>query len=405
MNARDWTGFGESYNNNISEVVEKGTETDGKITKKTEKITTTEKKLQPAKTLWDWMVLLLAPATLASFGFLFQSSQERAKRDKEEADKKRDADQQREQALQTYFDQLSELLVDKQLLKKSTNSETEAAPDKPASRIDADAALGVVKAKTLTLFRLFDNAVPTDIPRKSSVLAFLGDTELLNVLDLDLQFSHWENANLRRANLSGADLSGADLSDADLSFAKLGGAKLERANLTNANLTNADLSFAKLERANLSGADLSGADLSDAKLSFAKLGGAKLGGAKLERADLTNANLNNGKLRGADLRHAILTNGKLRGADLSDADLSNADLSNANLSNANLGGAILINANLRVVGLIQEQLEGEAQPFLCKVELPKEVKINPDRDCEKLPEILSKQRFRQLVRAVRKYQR
>jgi len=74
LKARDWTGFGESYDNNVSVVTEKGTEADGKTTKRIDKTTTTERKLQPAKTLWDWASLLLAPATLAGLGFWFQSS-------------------------------------------------------------------------------------------------------------------------------------------------------------------------------------------------------------------------------------------------------------------------------------------------------------------------------------------
>lgn len=419
MNARNWTGFGESYDNDVSVVsekgTEKGTEKDGKTTKETDKIVTTQKKLQPAKTLWDWMALLLAPATLAGLGFLFQSSQEKAKRDKEEADKKRDldkeeadkkrdADQQREQALQAYFEQLSVLLVDKRLLKlldkeeKSANSETEASSNKSESKIDveeaeidADAALNVVKAKTLALFRLFDNAAPTDMPRKASVLAFLGDSGLLEAMSqiLDLSGSHWEKANLRRANLSIANLSGANLSGADLTGANLSGANLTGADLTGAdfigtNLMGTNLMVTKLIGANLSGAKLSLANLSGAKLICADLNCADLNFADLNFADLTGAKLAGAKLQGADLRVANLS-----GADLRVANLSGVKLGNANFSDAILSDAILLGTDFaRTKGLIQQQLEGEETPLLCNVKLPEGIAVDPNRDCKRLPEVL-----------------
>ncbi|MCY7391922.1 MAG: pentapeptide repeat-containing protein, partial [Leptolyngbyaceae cyanobacterium CAN_BIN12] len=259
VDAQDWTGFGQSYDNDVAEVTEKGTEITGTSKKETTKTTTTTKKLQSAKTLWDWMALLLAPATLAGLGFLFQSSQEKAKRDKEEADKARDADQQREQALQTYFDQLSELLVNKQLKKllpakhatvvmNMPNEEgtdmsiaTAAVAAKPELSIDAAAALDVVKAKTLALLRMFDQ----DIPRKASVLSFLADTDLLNHLDLDLSSIRLEGANLKKVNFSACKLQSANLHNAYLSDA----------NFFDANLTGADFRGANLRGANLRGAN------------------------------------------------------------------------------------------------------------------------------------------------------
>jgi uncharacterized protein YjbI with pentapeptide repeats len=495
LKARDWTGFGESYDNNVSVVTEKGTEADGKTTKRIDKTTTTERKLQPAKTLWDWASLLLAPATLAGLGFWFQSSQERAKRTQEKAeqersealakveknrsevqakaernrseaqaraDKERVADQQREAALQDYFDYLSTLLVDKQLKQflptpttpdKEPTSQGEGTPVASAeasdatgvgtprreARIDAAAALDVVRAKTLALFRLFDQADPTDMPRKASVLAFLGDSGLLAPLDLDLRGSHWVNANLRRAQLGGVDLSSADLSSADLSSANLSGTNLSNAVLTNANLWGADLSRADLSRAdlsealfllanlgyanlsgtNLNSANLTAADLTAADLTAADLSSANLSGADLSSANLRDANLRNAKLSSAnflsadlrnahlfsaDLRDANLSYAKLSGADLSYAKLSGADLRDAKLSGANflsadLRDAHLFSADLRdaifvvvdlstTAALTQAQLEGDEPPYLCHVTLPAGFTVDPQRDCAKLPAVL-----------------
>jgi len=287
--ARGWTGFGESVDKNSLTVKETGA---GKTIVKT--ITTD--KLEPAKTIWDWMGLLLAPATLAGLGFWFEHLQTKAADAKAKADleatayqaeqvRERAADQQREEALQNYLNSLSELLVDKQLKKllhsQLEKSEDNAAASTPVSQpdkesedeaaaspsIDALAALGVIKARTLSLLRMFDQ----DIPRQASVLSFLGDADLLTDLNLDLSRSDWENADLKRVNLSGA---------------KLNGANLKTANLKYANLNCTDLSYA-----DLSGADLSPADLSGAKLNGADLRFAYLSGTDLTDADLTNANL------------------------------------------------------------------------------------------------------------------
>jgi len=471
----NWSGFGESQDQNVLTVQEDTTQ-GGKKTHKTTKTTTD--KLTPGKSLWDWMTLFLAPATLAGLGFLFQSNQEKAKAAKEETEQKREVEQQHHQALQSYLAEISALLVDKQLKtmlpgKNQKQAETghtsDTTPDIDPGQsvtatslsIDPTAALQVVKARTLSLLRLFDE----DMPRKSNVLSFLGDTELLTELSLDLSSSHWEKANFRRANLrkadlretylskadlsfadlrgayfneadltgadlgranlNGANLNGAYLTGADLSFANLSGAYLNGANLTGANLNGANLSNARLIKADLSGAelmhvDLSGANLSNAKLSnanliVANLSGADLSNASLGGAELSGAELSNAKLSNANLSGASLSNAKLNGANLNDADLSNAslinaslsgaDLSNANLSNANLGGAdlsgadlsgadlsgatftwtILLKVNLSVTGLTPQQLDTS---YLCNVLLPDDIKLDSNRDCEKLPELL-----------------
>ena len=355
VDAREWTGFGQSYDNDVSEVMEKGTETTGTTTKTTDKTTTTKKRLQSAKTLWDWMTLLLAPATLAGLGFLFQSSQEKAKRDKAEADEARVADQQREQALQTYLDQLSALLVDKHLKRLlptkqatvATNAPmskgadgsiaTEAVTAKPEMSIDAEAALDVVKARTLALLRMFDE----DIPRKASVLSFLGDADLLNQLDLDLIFTRLNGANLKKVNFSDCNLSGANLQNAILITANLSGAKLH-----NTNLSGANLSGAKLHNTDLSGANLSGANLHDVNSSGANFNKADLSDANLSGADFSDTDLCGANLSKLALRSTLLIRADLQCANLRDADFSGTFLDCANLRDAILIGAFFLGTDL-----------------------------------------------------------
>jgi uncharacterized protein YjbI with pentapeptide repeats len=372
-----WSGFKEG-NDKILTVTETIIEKSQKGVKTTTKTTDTV-KFESAKTLWDWMGLFLAPATLASLGFCFQYSQEKTKRSKEESekkeadnradqDRKRVIDQRHESALQDYFSILSGLLVDKRfkqlLLNKPENLEEEAKSmntdfsDTVDSGIDADAVLNIIKARTLSLLRLLQD----DIPRKASVLSFLGDTNLLTNLNLDLSKFPLMNANLQDSNFRGVNFKNADLSGADLSSANLSTANLIKATLKGINLSNADLSSANLHTADLANANLSAANLSAAYLESANLKGAHLISANLQDANLDGAKLALANLRKVNLIGATLIGAKLSNTNLADADLrmvnlKGADLVDADLSNANLEGAYLSNANLTRTKITPEQIQ------------------------------------------------
>ncbi len=200
-------------------------------------------------------------------------------------------------------------------------------------------------------------------------------------------------APLEDAYLIEADLRYAVLIEADLSNAFLSNAFLSNAVLRSAFLSNADLSYADLSNAVLSNAVLSNADLSNADLRYAVLRYAVLRSADLSNAFLRSADLRDAFLRSADLRSADLSNAFLRSADLSDAFLRSADLSNADLSNAIvLASDFRASRNLRT-----EQFTTDDPPLLCNVALPPAILdagINPNRDCDRLPQILSDRYFR-----------
>src|SRR6185436_681231 len=60
------------------------------------------------KTLWDWMELLIIPLILAVGAFFLNRSERKTEREIAK-------DRQQEQALQSYFDQMTELLLEKDL--------------------------------------------------------------------------------------------------------------------------------------------------------------------------------------------------------------------------------------------------------------------------------------------------
>jgi hypothetical protein len=192
----------------------------------------------PYKTLWDWLELLIIPATLLLGGYLLNLADKRrddarATRDLQE-DREIAEQRTQETALQTYLDQMARLMLENSL----SSTPTPEAKD-------------VARVWTLTVVRR------VDAERKGIVLQFLHESKLLQ--------RGSPIVNLTYADFSGAGLDWAELSGADLSWANLAGAELSRANLRGANLCGTDL-----RRANLDGADLSETDLAEADLGEAK---------------------------------------------------------------------------------------------------------------------------------------
>jgi uncharacterized protein YjbI with pentapeptide repeats len=243
------------------------------------------------KSLWDWLQLLSAlaiPVVLAVAGFWFTAWQEERQQaiEAQRAKVERDIEDQRAQdtALQAYLDQMTELILERNLRDSKEESEVRT----------------LARARTLTVLGRLDP------DRKRSVVQFLYESDLIRkgnpIVDLenaDLSEADLHLDNLSEADLSEADLSDANLSDADLSEAYLSNAYLSNATLSNATLSNATLSYASLSDANLRGADLSYASLNEADLSYANLSDANLSDAYLRGATLLEADL-----KGAELSRA-----------------------------------------------------------------------------------------------------
>jgi uncharacterized protein YjbI with pentapeptide repeats len=142
-----------------------------------------------------------------------------------------------------------------------------------------DSSLNIIRARTLSILRRFKN----DAERKTSVIRFLIETDLVCKSKLNLKWAKLQGATLQEANLEEANLEEANLEGANLEEANLQGANLERAKLQGAKLQDARLQFAELQ-----GADLKWAELQGAELQFAKLEGADLRRANLQGADLND---------------------------------------------------------------------------------------------------------------------
>ena len=218
---------------------------------------------RPAKTLWDFVQLLVIPVVL-SLGVLYFNQQERKTERKMTEERAQDA------ALQNYLDRLSELILTRALLEE----------EKSLELADASPVHHVAQVRTITILRQLDTR------RQNIIFQFLRDTNLAaslltnaSLLDIDLNEAHVWNINFSRSSLIRAKMNGASLYGADLSEAKLIDADLSKSNLLSANLGKA-----LFIRGNLTGANLTKANLTEANLT-----GVCWDGANLEGADLTGA--------------------------------------------------------------------------------------------------------------------
>jgi uncharacterized protein YjbI with pentapeptide repeats len=179
----------------------------------------------------------------------------------------RDLEEQRaqEDALQSYFEQMGDLLTAHNLI--ST---------------DREDIRQLAKAQTQTVLARLDGH------RKGALLRFLHQAGLIS--------THRTIVGLSGADLHGADLHGANLSEANLSGANLGfyitdtttlGWQSQHTDLSRANLNEANLSMAGLLKTDLSLAELREANLSGARFTNTNLYHAKFTTEKqLERAHI-----------------------------------------------------------------------------------------------------------------------
>jgi uncharacterized protein YjbI with pentapeptide repeats len=308
---------------------------------------------------------LAIPVVLAAAGLWFTAQQDARQQNIEnqraEAERELAKHRAQDEALQAYLNQMSELMLTRNLLEAKEGDPVytlaQARTSSAIARLDA--------AHNRTVVRFLSDSGLTD-----SLLRGIGleGADLSGMSHERCISSACRPEDLVEADLSNSDLSDADLSNTDLFLADLSGADLSYADLTNALLSFADLSGRHgrtptelASGANLSHANLSDAFLLSADLTYATVKGANLNNANLSGADLSNVNLRGADLSNADLRHADLTGAHLIDANLSKALLRHANLANANVRGADLSGADLSDANLRYAsGVTNETLEKQA---------------------------------------------
>jgi uncharacterized protein YjbI with pentapeptide repeats len=317
-------------------------------------------EIQPGKTLWDWLQLLLVPVVLASVAFAFNAGQASINQQLQDQSKQ-------EQVINDYLNQMSTILLQYKLhdsqpgtpIRALAQASTLAALDRLDSAHKNIIVLFLYRADILKYHYYKHNetecgdpkVLKKQFPDENPIITLSqGHLEGVTISDLGLSCIDLHNMYLDGSNFSASVLDRADLG---LSFAT-------KADFSNTSMNSANLYYLDLEDANLQGAKLQYANMNGICLSHARLNGADLQHADLrvyhhhsvnrppiqfcgqnDNAADTPANLSNADLTGTKLMQADFTQANLTGAILSGANLNGADLSGANLSGANLNQTVL----------------------------------------------------------------
>jgi uncharacterized protein YjbI with pentapeptide repeats len=245
-------------------------------------------QIQPAKTIWDWLQLLIVPMVLTIGGLLFSRRQQLNEQARSE-------DMQQEAALQSYIDRISKLIIENKL-------------DDPNSSV---ALRSIAKALTVT------TAKRLNPERKGHLIQFLYETGLIKANGgssiLDMQGVDLTKTRLIVAHLPNINLSGANFCEAFLHRVNFRGAYLEetcfcKAILSESNFESAHLYKAHLEEANLTRATMTDASLERVNAKKANLSYTIFNDVNLMDADLTEANFYHAILLDTDIFSSLTQN-------------------------------------------------------------------------------------------------
>ena len=296
-----------------------------------------DEDVQPPKTLWDLVQLLVVPVLLVVIALSFNASQ--ASRDRS-----RDEEARREATLDSYFVQMSDLMLDGHLLNSKERS--------PVRQ--------VARTITLATVRRLDGR------RKGEDRRFLSEAGLLDGA-ADYRSPRYLSSG-GVVSLSGADLRGVDLASAVISPSPLhyvNSRVLDTVVVLDGDLRGAifddailgrvyfadgvGLSDASFKRTSLFDSDLPRALLEDVSFNKATLDGVNLRCANLERATFDGAHIERGTFESASLDNASFVGAEFnvgaydprltgpRRTSFADARGGNVDFSDAeNLSSVDL---------------------------------------------------------------------
>jgi uncharacterized protein YjbI with pentapeptide repeats len=241
-----------------------------------------DEEVQPPKTLWDFLQLLIVPAILVVIALAFNASQASRERQREDRrvreDRRLALEARRDATLDAYLVEMNDLVLNRHLLTSARGS----------------AVRTVARTATLTAVRRLDGR------RKGEVIRFLTEAGLLY---------HSETYFDQPVDLTEADLRGAHLEHAYLSQTVLW-------------------------------ADLRGARFDDATLGSTYFGSANLAGASFANATLLGTDFSGANLTGATFNHSIIEdNPDKQPTRFFDACLNNASFMHASIRSADFGNA------------------------------------------------------------------
>lgn len=211
-----------------------------------------------AKTLWDWLDLLIIPFVLSILAWSYKESEkENIKRSEEERS-------QNEQ-LDSFINIMTELITNHDLGKDEASSETSTIA---RTRINLAFSNLNGERKGQVLQFLFEANLINKKPKISLIGGNIKNSILNGIVlsNAEIRGAYFTNVLIKDANLNGAIFIGCNFENADLSNSWVEGVDFSYANLENAKLKNMDLTSVNFSKAILTNANLEGSTILQSQL-------------------------------------------------------------------------------------------------------------------------------------------
>lgn len=211
-----------------------------------------EEGKEKIKTLWDWLDLLIIPASIGLIGWLYKDY-EKSK------DEKKEQENKYSEILESYFKAISDLITKENLLDINNNNTSKK----------------IARSRTILAIENLDGE------RKGQVLQFLFELDLIDTNKIDLL----------GANLANIQCDGIVLKNLTINGVHFGNSSFENSFLENCKFIACDFSNSTFLGASFQNVDFSYSKLNNCNFQYIDLTTLNLEGVELHRANISNSKI------------------------------------------------------------------------------------------------------------------
>lgn len=212
-----------------------------------------------AKTLWEWLDLLLIPFCVGILAWSFKEAEK-------EKSSKSEEERSQNETLDSFVNTMTELITKHNLANQNSTLETRIIA-RTRINLAFSNLNGARKGQVLQF--LFESGL-IDYSPKINILGGNMKNAILDGIVLsksEIKGVYFNNATIKETNLNAANFTSCDFTKADLSNSLVTNTNFSYTNLTKSKLKNMDLTSVNFEGANLTKADLRGSKIKQEQLN------------------------------------------------------------------------------------------------------------------------------------------